>query len=291
MNIKLSVIIPTCNRPNTLIRALNSVFAQRIDSLEVIVVDDSPNDSTITALSTHVKHGQLRYFKNEVPRSGPAYSRNFGVGAATGEFVTFLDDDDIYLPGRLSNMLLFADQSAYVFVSTGRFYEIDDFKVISNVPRQRYGVITLTQVQYENDIDIGFMVRRNVFLKLGGFDTSFKNLEDWDFVLRMLMIGDGFKLQRLDYAVNVNPDRQRISTDDYFGYLQLADKHRKFFGDEWYSFMLAMSARLKGTLSFKMALRLAFSGRSLAPIKIIIKARLAWLKGLHRMYLIWLAIR
>lgn len=285
---KLSVIIPTCNRPLSLIRAVNSVLSQGIESLEIIVVDDSSNNFTSAELTPYVKRGQLRYFHNEIPRSGPAFSRNFGVGAAVGEFVTFLDDDDIYLPGRLSNMLTLANNSEYAFISSGRFYESDDFKVIRNVPRQRYGAITLRDIQYANDIDIGFMVKRSIFLKLGGFDTSFKNLEDWDFVLRMLMIGNGFKLQRLDYAVNVNTDRPRISTDDYVGYLQLADKHKRFFGDEWYTFMYAMSARLKGTLSSQMALRLACSSGSLIPIKIMINARLASLKKLHRVYCSWL---
>jgi glycosyltransferase involved in cell wall biosynthesis len=284
MNIKLSVIIPTCNRPSTLIRAVNSVVSQGIDSLEIIVVDDSSNDTTCNALVSYVHSGQLRYFKNVVPRSGPAFSRNFGVGMATGEFVAFLDDDDVYLQGRLSKMLALAKDGAYVFISTGRFYESDDFNYIKNVPGQCFGVITLDHIKYGNDIDIGFMLKRSVFLKLGGFDTSFKNLEDWDFVLRMLMTGDGFKHQRLDYAVNINANRPRVSADDYIGYLQLADKYQRFFGDEWYVFMQATSAMLKGTLSPELALRLTCSGRSLAPIKIMIKARLVSLKKLHRVY-------
>lgn len=281
---KLSVIIPTCNRPSTLIRAVNSVLSQGIDSIEIIVVDDSSNDATFNALALYVHSGQLRYFKNVVSRSGPAFSRNFGVNAASGEFVTFLDDDDVYLQGRLANMLELASSGVYVFISSGRFYESDDFNVIKNVPRQIFGVITLAQVQYANDIDIGFIVKRSLFQSLGGFDTSFKNLEDWDFVLRMLMTGDGFKHQRLDYAVNVNTNRPRVSSDDYVGYLQLAEKHQRFFGAEWYVYMLAMSATLKGTMSSKMALQLAFLGGSLAPIKIMIKARLILLKKLHRLY-------
>jgi glycosyltransferase involved in cell wall biosynthesis len=281
MNIKLSVIIPTCSRPLTIIRAVNSVLAQGIDSLEIIVVDDSSNDATRTALSPYMQLGNMRYYKNEIPRSGPGFSRNFGVNAASGEFVTFLDDDDVYLQGRLSNMLELASSEVYVFISSGRFYESEDFNVIKNVPLQRFGLITLAQVQYANDIDIGFMVKRSIFQNLGGFDTTLKNLEDWDFVMRMLMTGTGFKLQRLDYAVNVDSDKPRVSTDDYVGYFQLAKKHRRYFGDKWFVFMLATSARLKGNLSFLMSLRLACLGGSISPIKLMIKARLVSLNVLY----------
>lgn len=284
---KLSVIIPTCNRPATLARAVQSVLAQGIDLLEIVVVDDSADDATRSAMTTYVNRGQIRYFKNQIERSGPAFSRNFGVRVATGAFIVFLDDDDIYLQGRLANMLAVADRGGYVFVSTGRIYESNDFRTVRNVPRQCFGVITLDRVQFANDIDIGFMMDRKLFLELGGFDTSFKNLEDWDFVLRMLMVGNGYKLERLDYAVNVDPSRPRVSTDDYIGYLQLAEKHQLVFGDRWRVFMSAMSARLKGNLNFLNAISLSISGRTLAPLTIFVKSRLVMLKGMYELYRRW----
>ena len=78
------------------------VYFEQLD-LEIIVVDDGASSSVSELINTHLEDG-IVYVKNNGKR-GAASARNLGVKHASGEYVTFLDDDDIYLPGRLSNML------------------------------------------------------------------------------------------------------------------------------------------------------------------------------------------
>ena len=274
----LSVIIPTFNRPDSIIRAIDSVLGQHIEGMEVIVVDDGDSQETFTLLEKYIEKRKILYVKNLTETHGPGLARNLGVSHAKGTYITFLDDDDMYIPGRLSNMLSVIKLHRYIFVSSGRFCEIDNLKIIQKVKYQLQGIINIDHILYGNDIDVGFMMKRDDFSKIGGFDTSLKNLEDWDIVLRMLMIGDGFKLQRFDYAVNINRGRSRVSEDDYIGYMQLADKYRSDFGSEWNIYMQVMIAKNKGILNSKKALKMACSYRSLAPIKVLIKAGLVLLK-------------
>src|SRR6266852_4088374 len=97
----ISVVIPTRNRAALLARALDSVFAQygigeQFD-LEVIVVDDGSTDSTATVVG---EYAQVRCLRLSTHR-GVSAARNAGIEASRGAFICFLDDDDVWLPGRL----------------------------------------------------------------------------------------------------------------------------------------------------------------------------------------------
>lgn len=102
--IKISVVIPTYNRPTLLNRSIRSVLDQKFDrkSLEIIVVDDCseihPNVSEF--LNTQVR--LIRKDRNE----GPQLARNIGIGQAKGEWVVMLDDDDELVPGALENAIV-----------------------------------------------------------------------------------------------------------------------------------------------------------------------------------------
>ena len=91
----ISVIIPTARRPQLLMRAVNSVLAQSMSDLEVVVVIDGPDPETTQILSGVADH-RFRFIQN--PRSlGSAEARNVGVAAARGEWMAFLDDHDEWL--------------------------------------------------------------------------------------------------------------------------------------------------------------------------------------------------
>jgi glycosyltransferase involved in cell wall biosynthesis len=271
--INLSVIIPTCNRSTSIRRAIDSVLYQQIDKIEIIVIDDGTDKISEKLLRDYVARDEICYFKNLSGTHGPASARNYGVSKSRGVYITFLDDDDIYLPGRLSNMLKVIHEYKYLFVSSGRLYEVNDFSRIKLHNWQLKGVVRLKEVLYGNDIDIGFMIKREDFIRLDGFDVELKSLEDWDFILRALRIGDAYKINRLDYVVNMNPNRPRISSYEYAGYKKLADKHRQDFGDEWYAYTCCQAARLNGMLTIIFLIKMILLGRSFRPIKLFLKSK------------------
>ncbi|MDV6373618.1 glycosyltransferase [Deinococcus arenicola] len=108
----ISVIIPTYNRPGLLVaRGLASVLAQRYPNLEVLVVMDGPDPATAAALA-EIDDPRLRPLTLPENR-GPSDARNYGVQHARGEWVAFLDDDDIWRPDKLARQLELAQHSAY----------------------------------------------------------------------------------------------------------------------------------------------------------------------------------
>ena len=98
----VSVVIPTYNRGALIAQTIESVLAQDLppESVEIIIVDDGSTDETFDILQRlYSSHGQVRLFQTS--NGGVAAARNFGVEQARGEFIAFLDHDDLWLPQKL----------------------------------------------------------------------------------------------------------------------------------------------------------------------------------------------
>ena len=196
---RVSVVIPTCNGHKTLPRAVSSVLIQNFPDLEIIIVDDNKEDRLWELSCLFNRNANVRVVRNQGDH-GPAQARNLGVSYATGELITFLDDDDCYLQGRIKSLVDVYDQSlgGYSFISSGRFAESGDFAEIHSIPNQKFGVINLLDVFYGNSIDIGFLMDAEFFRQLGGFDEQLNSLEDWDLIIRALRKKDGYKIKDIN---------------------------------------------------------------------------------------------
>jgi glycosyltransferase involved in cell wall biosynthesis len=117
---ELSVVIPTFRRPGTLREAIESVLAQGIESVEIVVLDDSPEGSAAEAVAA-VRDARVTYVKRAVPSGGrPAAVRNEGKARVTGRYVHFLDDDDRVAEGGYHAMLRAFEARLDVGVMLGR---------------------------------------------------------------------------------------------------------------------------------------------------------------------------
>jgi teichuronic acid biosynthesis glycosyltransferase TuaG len=103
----VSVIIPTYNRKNDLINAIESVIKQDHPILEIIICDDFSNDGT-SALIKSLNHKNIIYIKSKFNSGRPAIPRNLGLNIAQGDWVAFLDSDDIWSPNKISRQLEYA---------------------------------------------------------------------------------------------------------------------------------------------------------------------------------------
>jgi glycosyltransferase involved in cell wall biosynthesis len=114
MNAKLplvSVVIPTYNRPDCLVHAIDSVLRQTINRIEAIVVLDGPDDRTLRELDCFAED-RLKVIVLAA-RKGAAEARNIGVEAARGRWIAFLDDDDVWMPEKLALQIPVAEKSQW----------------------------------------------------------------------------------------------------------------------------------------------------------------------------------
>jgi glycosyltransferase involved in cell wall biosynthesis len=180
---KVSVIIPTYNRPGMLCEAIESVLSQTYKDYEIVVVDDGSTDNTKEVVK---KYGdKLRYFYQN--NQGPSAARNQGVDRSSGAYLAFLDDDDLWLPNFLETHvrtldeegdLAFVCSGAYVVNETGK--QIDIWKM-----RASNSFLDLYHMNFVLTLTV--LLRRQCFDAVSGFDRRFKICQDYDLWLRLAM--------------------------------------------------------------------------------------------------------
>ena len=187
-----SVVIPTFNRARYLPEALDSVFAQGVGDVQVIVVDDGSTDGTRSVVANYGRGVVYLYQR----RAGAAAARNRGIALAAGTYVSFLDSDDVWLPGKMAlELSLFeALPEAEAVISDARFWELDEIFVASRfedrglflAPGQPTlfppGDPRLPWLSGSLFATCCLTLRRSALAKLGPapFDTAFARIEDWE---------------------------------------------------------------------------------------------------------------
>lgn len=178
---RVSVIVPSYNRAAFLLEALESVFNQTWRSFEVIVVDDGSTDDTLARIAPFL--GRVRFLSQ--PNRGVAAARNHGIRYARGEFLCFLDSDDLWMPTKLAEQVAFSDHNTqYALIAT----ELESFdhsgRISSGIKAGMYHIrdgFVLEHLLFSNWIQTStVMVRRQAVLSAGGFDEDVGQFgEDW----------------------------------------------------------------------------------------------------------------
>lgn len=215
---KVSVIIPTYNRAKFIAKAVRSVQSQNYDNIEILIVDDGSDDHTqavIVALQKEMPN--IIYCHNEKSK-GPSGARNTGISKATGDYITFLDSDDIWLNNHLNEGLEILNQNPTIDVLFGN-YSIFNLKYDRHLFDwfdQKKILHTLKSIQLSPTVRIlddnlfKALIQEN-FFALGSsiikksiiagilFDESIKYSEDRDFAINL------FKQANASFAFREDP--------------------------------------------------------------------------------------
>jgi len=183
----ISVIIPTYNEATLIGRAVQSALAQTWPPDEVIVVDDASSDATAAVLAK-ISDPRLRVIIHQ-QNSGAAAARNTGIQAATGDWIAFLDADDVWQPEKLPRQMNYLQRHLEVDACVCGF-EIRDargnVRAYPQAERGREAVIAELLRGCHLSIGSALLVRRDVFEQVGPFDTSLKRFEDWEWLWRFI---------------------------------------------------------------------------------------------------------
>lgn len=199
----VSVIVPAYNYARFLPEALESVRAQTYPDWECIVVDDGSTDETASVLRAAATNDSRVRYVSQTNR-GPSAARNRGIAEATGEYLQFLDADDVLPPAKLEHQVLTmeADPSIDIVYSDARFFRGSStdflaYRAPGPRPSTTPGTSSadpLLRALIENNIIMveGPLVRRSVIATVGPFEESLDRAEDWQYWLRCALAGARF---------------------------------------------------------------------------------------------------
>lgn len=216
----ISVVIPTYNCAHLLPNAIRSAYAQTIPPAEVIVVDDGCTDGTTEVLRAFIPTLPASFTVIRKANGGEASARNAGVAAATGHYVAFLDQDDVWLPEKFERQLPLFDSSqspSLTFTALTRvsadardLVRIEDWE-----PTPEHALRRLMAGCCVTPSTV--IVRRDALAAVGPFDETLWLGNDWDMWLRLGAAGHRFAYlpepmtDYLWHANNMSRDQRRIA--------------------------------------------------------------------------------
>jgi glycosyltransferase involved in cell wall biosynthesis len=196
---KVSTIVAVYNGDATIDRALASIFVQTLADNEIVVVNDGSTDNTAAVLAGYGE--RIRVVTQ--PNRGVAAARNAGAHASAGEYLAFLDDDDEWLPEKLSRSVRLLDEDPQCAMAYTRAIKIDrQGRQVGTMDAQASFAESPTMKEMLerpwNVIPSQMLVRHTFYERCGGFDERLKRCEDLLFLLCVREFGH---FRRVDEAL------------------------------------------------------------------------------------------
>lgn len=231
----VSVIIPTYERPDMLGRAIDSVLNQTYDNIEIIVVDDNDKNSayrkeTKEFIKEYKNLNNILYLEHDINR-GACAARNTGIINSTGDYIAFLDDDDLWKKNKLEKQIKKVLDEKCGLVYTGT----EEFNLKYNHRKYNYAKKPSNLNKLFSSNFIGststVLVNKKLVNKVSGFDENFKSCQDWDLWLRLMLKGANICCIEDPLVSYYIHNRDRISdnkTNNLKGHEQFLKKHKDY---------------------------------------------------------------
>ncbi len=191
---KVSVIIPTYNRADLILEAIESVTAQTFKDYEIIIVDDGSTDSTAAVLEQLINSGTINYvYQNN---QGESAARNHAMRLAQGQYYAFLDSDDLFLPTKLEKQVAYLDAHVSVGLVHSlyrKFSETETDLGVRDTSRIQGNVYPEILLDWSVLMAVPcVLVRAKVIAEVGGFDEQMRwgpDLDLWRRISRQYAFG------------------------------------------------------------------------------------------------------
>jgi len=214
----ISVIIPTYNRADLLPKTLDSVKNQTFKDYEILVIDDGSEDKTENVITKN--YPSVHYEK--ITHSGLPAAKNQGIKLAKGEFITFIDSDDLWEPNFLKELYLplsSVTNYSFSYCNSCLFNENGIFRDFNLMEVHKKSGNIFPQILQGFSLSTGsFLIKKECFDAAGWHDENLKYCNDWDIWLRLSKIFEGIYVDKVLLKIRKhenNMSKDRLKTALY----------------------------------------------------------------------------
>lgn len=231
----VTVIIPTYKRANSIDKAIESVLNQSYKDFEIIVVDDNNEDTIyrtdmIKIMQKYSDNEKIKYIKHSKNKDGAA-ARNTGIREANGEYITFLDDDDYFMPDRLKILVNTLEKekefngayTATILVKKGKIVGGSNAKKSGNLKKD----LLLNQFSFGTGSNMFF--RANALKNINGFDEEFIRHQDIECMIRFFRKN---KIIGIDQPLVIKGQNDRKNEPDFYKYREIKKVYFEKFKED-----------------------------------------------------------
>lgn len=211
---KISVVIPVYGHAEYVLDSLDSVFAQSYDDFEVIVINDGSPDTSESVLEPYIRSGKIRYVCQV--NKGVAAARNHGLALASGEFVAFLDDDDLWPVNKLEVQV---DQmkncDAVMVGGTSHIFLRDKYAGEDSFADGKFKLLNTIDFFLGNPFASPgqVMIRKSALDAVGGYNEAVWGVDDLDLWIRLSRIGEIRKYDHLALYYRVHDSNASLNLE------------------------------------------------------------------------------
>ena len=213
----ITVVVPTYNRAHYLKEAIDSVLKQTYRDIEIIVVDDESRDNTPQVVAGY-KEPKIRYLFQKNKERGAA--RNNGIRNARGEYIAFLDSDDVWLPDHLASCLQAMRENQEAGLSfSGSYLMGEDGRILSRLHGARSDGWVLKRLVCDYSSGgcnaSSCLIRKTVFDKAGYFneEKALSGSEDWEMWARIAAYTRFISTNACTVKIRFHPQRSSLNVD------------------------------------------------------------------------------
>lgn len=211
---KISVVIPVYGHAEYVLDSLDSVLAQSYDDFEVIVINDGSPDASESVLEPYIRSGKIRYVCQV--NKGVAAARNHGLALVSGEFVAFLDDDDLWPVDKLEVQVDQMENCDAVMVGgSSHIFSDDDHADEFSLAGGEFKLLNTIDFFLGNPFASPgqVMIRKSALDTVGGFNEAIWGVDDLDLWIRLSRIGEIRKYEHLALYYRVHDSNASLNLE------------------------------------------------------------------------------
>lgn len=278
----VSIYLPTRGRSTLLKEAVESVLCQDYSELELIVVIDGPDQDSEGALEQYRLDRRVVVVKRG-ETGGACRARNDAIFQARGEFITGLDDDDLFLPRHLSGLVRALQSSGSAFACTTSVLRRPTGDQVRHVFS---GAVDLPMLLSRNVVGNQVLTRTKFLRDIGGFDAEMPAWQDYDLWVRLChAYGSGTRIDARTYIQRLDHSHERISHPDRIrkAHRRFVEKHAALLSErELLSLELLMHETTHSRFSLRQCAEYAKAGFLFRAIAALASDRLPGAQALAR---------